>query len=95
MPLGASRIPCSAGPQLHLIPVSCGSSRAGMVVAGDAEAQHTQDLKATTSPVVAPGGTSHRFPASHILLLPLWGCFVSSITSPSPSNTGFGSITLD
>lgn len=74
MPLGASRIPCSAGPQPHLIPGSSSSSGAGMVVAGDTEAQHTQDLKATSSPVVAPKGTSHQFPASHIPVLPLWGC---------------------
>lgn len=74
MPLGASQIPCSAGPQPRLIPVSCGSSGAGMVMAGDAEAQDRQDLKATISPVVAPGGTLHQFPASHTPLLPLWGC---------------------
>lgn len=86
MPLGASRIPCSAGPQPHLIPVSCGSSGAGMVMAGDAEAQHTQDLKATTSPVVAPGGTLHRFPASHIPLLPFWGCLCPpSLPPPLPT----------
>lgn len=94
MPLGASRIPCSAGPQPHLIPGFSSSSGAGMVVAGDTEAQHTQDLKATSSPVVAPRGTSHQFPASHIPVLPLWGCCVLH-HSPSPSNTGFGSIKLN
>lgn len=55
-----------------------------MLVAGDTEAQHTQDLKATTSPVVAPGGTSHQFPASHIPLLPLWGCLCPPPSLPLP-----------
>lgn len=86
MPLGASRIPCSAGPQPHLAPVSCGSSGAGTVMAGDTEAQDTQDLKATTSPVVASGGTSHRFPASRTPVLPLGGCLCPpSLPPPLPT----------
>lgn len=58
-----------------------------MVMAGDAEAQHTQDLKATTSPVLwLLGGTSQRFPASHIPLLPLWGCLCPpSLPLPLPT----------
>lgn len=95
MPLGASRIPCSAGPQPHLIPVSCGSSGAGMVMAGDTEAQHTQDLKATTRPVVAPGGDLAPIPCIPHPSPSLMGVFVSSVTSPSPSNTVFGSMTPD
>lgn len=95
MPLGASRIPCSAGPQPHLIPVSCGSSGAGIVMAGETEAQHTQDLKATTSPVVGPGEDLTPIPSIPHPSSSFTGMFVSSITPPSPSNTGFGSMTPD
>lgn len=95
MPLGASQIPCSTGPQPHLIPVSCGSSRAGMVMAGDTEAQHTQDLKTTTSPCGGSWGDLAPIPSILHPSPSLMGMFVSSITSPSLSNTGFGSITLD
>lgn len=37
--------------------------------------------------MVAPGGTSHRFPASHIPLLPLWGCLCPPPSLPPPLPT--------